>query len=248
MAEDTERREAVRMRRFWDDRAQENAAWYVDTSLSYDEPDMEQFFATGGVVVTEALLDAPVRPAGHALAVEIGPGLGRICVALADHFDRVVGVDVSAEMVRQARELVPDERVTFEVGDGVGLQPIADGTVDLVTSFTVLQHLPSRDLVLGYLREGARVLRPGGVLAVQWNNLPHPYRWRAKSVWWRLRQRLHLGLADEQRSAPEFVGTRVPWSAVEATLRDSGLTVAGRKGEGTLFSWVWAVKPSVPAR
>jgi hypothetical protein len=34
----------------------------------------------------------------------------------------------------------------------------------------------------------------------------------------------------------------VPWAPVERTLRDVGLEVAGRKGEDTLFSWVWAVK------
>ena len=243
MAEDRERPEAVRMRRFWDDRAQENAAWYVDTSLSYDDPDMARFFATGERVVAEALLEAPVQPRERTMAVEIGPGLGRICRALADHFDRVVGIDVSAEMVEQARALVPDERVAFVVGDGVGLHGVEDRSADLVTSFTVLQHLPSQALVLGYLREGARVLRPGGVLAVQWNNLPHPRRWRAQAMWWRLRRRLGLGLRDEPRSAREFVGTRVPWAAVERTLLAEGLQVAGRKGEGTLFSWVWAVRP-----
>lgn len=243
MADDTERPAAARMRRFWDERAQENAAWYVDTSLSYDDPDMEQFFATGARVVDEALLEAPVQPARCELAVEIGPGLGRICAALAERFDRVVGIDVSAEMVAKGRALVPDGRVELLVGDGLGLQPVADGTADLVISFTVLQHMPSRALVLGYLREGARVLRPGGVLAVQWNNLPHPHRWRAHAAWWRLRQRLGLGLREEQRSAREFVGTRVPWAAVERTLEASGLEIAGRKGEGTLFSWVWAVKP-----
>jgi SAM-dependent methyltransferase len=243
MGADPKSTEGVRMRRFWDERAQENAAWYVDTSLSYDEPDMDRFFATGEQVVAEALLDAPVQPAGRGLAVEIGPGLGRICRALADHFDRVIGIDVSAEMVAQARQLVAEPRVEFLVGDGLGLRGVEDGSADLVTSFTVLQHLPSRALVLEYLREGARVLRPGGVLAVQWNGLPHPWWWRARAAWWRLRQRVGLGMAAEQRSAREFVGTRVPWAAVERTLRDAGLQVAGRKGEGTLFSWVWAVRP-----
>jgi SAM-dependent methyltransferase len=242
MTADPKPTDGARMRRFWDARAQENAAWYVDTSLSYDAPDMERFFTTGEVIVSEALLQAPVQPAGRGLAVEIGPGLGRICRALAEHFDRVVGVDVSAEMVAQARQLVPDPRIDFVVGDGVGLSGIADASADLVTSFTVLQHLPSREMVLHYLREGARVLRPGGVLAVQWNGLPHPWRWRAQAAAWRLRQRLGLGMTTEQRSAREFVGTRVPWAPVERTLRDVGLEVAGRKGEDTLFSWVWAVK------
>ncbi|MGI8663293.1 MAG: class I SAM-dependent methyltransferase [Acidimicrobiales bacterium] len=234
---------SARMRRFWDERARENAAWYVDTSLSYDQPDMEQFFATGTRIVEEALLRAPVKPERTEIAVDLGCGLGRITAALAVHFDHVIGVDVSAEMLAKARAHVSDERVEFMEGDGVGLQPIADASVDFVTSFTVLQHLPEPDLVLGYLREGARVLRPGGVLAVQWNNLPHPTMWRAKGMWWRMRQRLGLGMKDEQRNAREFIGSRVPWGPIDSTLRGEGLEVVGRKGERTLFSWVWAVKP-----
>lgn len=231
------------MREYWDERARENAAWYVDTSLSYDTPDMEQFFATGRRVVAEALCDAPVQPLERRLAVEIGPGIGRVCAALAEHFEDVIGIDVSEEMVSRARQHVAGPRVRFIVGDGTSLQPLEDGSADLVTSFTVLQHLPSRSLVLGYLREGARVLRPGGVLAVQWNNLPHPTLWRAEATWWRFRHRLGLGLRSEKRHAPEFVGTRVAWEAVEAELGAAGLVIVGRKGEGTLFSWVWAVKP-----
>ena len=146
------------MRDYWDARAQENAAFYVDTTCDYDAPDMEQFFETGNEVVREALLDAPVQPAVRVRALEIGPGLGRICRALAPHFDQVVGLDVSAEMVRQARELVDDPNVTFEVGDGITLQPVQDASVDFVVTFTVLQHLPDRSAIVGYLREAARVL------------------------------------------------------------------------------------------
>jgi SAM-dependent methyltransferase len=240
-----------RMRTFWDERARENAAWYVDTSLSYDDPDMRQFFETGTRIVeeafveapVEAFVEAPVRPARTDVAVDIGSGLGRICAALAPHFGRVIGVDVSEEMVNQARVHVPDPHVEFRVGDGVGLQPIEDASVDFVTSFTVLQHMPSESLVLDYLREGARILRPGGVLGVQWNNLPHPTVRRAKAATWRIRQRLGLGMQGEQRNAREFIGTRVPWAPVESTLRGAGLEIKGRKGEGTLFSWVWAMKP-----
>ncbi|MGH9184722.1 MAG: class I SAM-dependent methyltransferase [Acidimicrobiales bacterium] len=233
---------ADRMRRFWDERARENAAWYVDTTLSYDDPDMERFFANGRIVVEEALLKAPVQPERHEVALEIGPGLGRICAALADHFDRVIGLDVSEEMMARARDHVTDPRIDFLVGDGVTLQPVDDASIDFVTSFTVLQHLTSTDLVLGYFREAARVLRPGGVLALQWNNLPHPSLWRLRARWWRVRARLGLGMRNENRNAPEFVGTRVPWEPIKSTLEDCGLQIRGRRGEDTLFSWVWATR------
>ena len=232
------------MRRFWDERAVENALWYIDTSLDADQPDLERFLATGREVVRIAVLDAPVRPATMGHALEIGPGVGRICLALAEHFDRVTGIDVSAEMVERASAFVDSDRIDLLVGDGVSLRPVADATVDLVTSFTVLQHLPGQDLVVGYLREAARVLRPGGVLAVQWNNLPHPRRWAVRARWWRLQTRLGIrGMANEKRSAPEFIGCRVPWPTIAAVLEAEGLDVAGRQGEGTLFAWVWASKP-----
>ena len=80
---------ANRQRDFWDSAAKASAAFYVDTTVSYDNPDMDAFFATGKTIVDQAL--APVAPAGRSLAVEIGSGLGRNCLALAERFDRGVG-------------------------------------------------------------------------------------------------------------------------------------------------------------
>jgi ubiquinone/menaquinone biosynthesis C-methylase UbiE len=48
-----------------------------------------------------------VAPAGKTVALEIGCGMGRICLALSERFDQVVGYDISTEMLRKARELVP---------------------------------------------------------------------------------------------------------------------------------------------
>jgi SAM-dependent methyltransferase len=230
------------MRSFWEDRAQENPVWYVDTSMDYDDPDMEQFLATGSTVVRQALLDAPIRPERRQLAVEIGCGLGRICAALSPYFSEVVGVDISSSMVKQARMLIPDTNVRFELVSGADLQPIADDSADFVTTFTVFQHMPKASLIEAYLNEAARVLCPGGVLAAQWNNLPHPTRWRVRSTWWRLRRRIGGPLALDTRTAPEFTGLRVPMTIMAAMLRQAGLSVRATSGEGTLFAWVWATK------
>jgi SAM-dependent methyltransferase len=231
------------MRSYWDERARENAAYYVDTTCDYDTPDMQRFFETGEQVVREALIDAPVQPAERGMALELGPGLGRICKALAPHFDRVVGLDVSAEMVRRARDLVDDANVMFEVGDGATLRPTDDCSVDLVITFTVLQHVPERDAIAGYLRDAARVLRPGGVLAAQWNGDAHPRRYRLRSAWWQWQRRVGVRAKQDHRLAPQFLGTPVPAPFVRSVLEDAGLVVEATKGEGTLFSWVWAVKP-----
>lgn len=229
------------MRRYWDERARENAVFYVDTTCSYEAPDMDRFFETGRVVVQGTLLEAPVRPAGRELAVEIGAGLGRICKALAPHFDRVVGIDISAEMVSRARELVTDSNVSFEVGDGVTLGQLEDDAADLVLTFTVLQHLPSREAIVGYLREAARVLRPGGVLVAQWNGDERPLRFWARAWRWRMQERLGARV-HKSRLASQFLGTPVPVSVVRSVLERSGLSVEATEGEGTLFACVWARK------
>jgi SAM-dependent methyltransferase len=235
-------RAAGDMREFWDSRARENAAWYVDTTCDYDRPDMDAFFRTGERIVGEALTGAPLQPAGRGLAVEIGPGLGRVCLALADHFERVVGIDVSEEMVNRARQLVADDRISFEVGSGMDLRSLPSGTADFVVTFTVLQHLSDPELIEAYLRDSARVLKPGGVLAAQWNNTPRPGIWKSRVAWWRLRNAIGGPLSTDIRNSPQFAGTRLPFDRVEAALEASGMAVRATKGLGSLFAWVWAEK------
>jgi SAM-dependent methyltransferase len=228
------------MRDYWDARARDNAAWYVDTSLSYDDPDMQRFFTTGEVIVAEALDGAPAQPPGSGLAVEIGSGLGRVCQALAPRFAHVVGVDISPTMVERARELVHDTRVAFRLGDGETINGVDDGSADLVLSFTVFQHIPSVAVIEGYLREAGRVLRPGGVLVFQWNNEPGALRWRGRRWWLGFLQRSRIRPERYLRNAPEFLGSRVPVARIERALRAAGLELVATKGDGTLFAWAWA--------
>lgn len=233
-------RAARGMRDFWDARARENAAWYVDTSLSYDDPDMQRFFATGEAIVADALDDAPVTPPGRGMALEVGSGLGRVCAALAPRFDRVVGLDISIEMVRRATELAPAQHVSFVLGDGATLGGIDDGTVDLVLSFTVFQHIPSVNVIESYLREAGRVLRPGGVFVFQWNNEPGELRWRVRRSLLGALQRTHIRRERYLRNAPQFLGSRVPLDRVDRVLRSAGMELKATRNAGTLYTWAWA--------
>jgi SAM-dependent methyltransferase len=230
------------MRQYWDERAVENAAWYVDTTLSFDEPDMERFLADGARIVRDALDDAPARPERHEVALEIGSGLGRVVKSLADRFDRVIGIDISPEMVERARELVQDERVDLRLGDGRSLDGVPDASVDLVLSFTVLQHIPDPKIVEGYLREAGRVLRPGGLLVFQWNNEPGHRRWVVRRWWLTALQRSGLRPEHYRRHAPQFLGSRIPMRRIERALADGGLTLAGVRDPGTLLAWAWATR------
>jgi ubiquinone/menaquinone biosynthesis C-methylase UbiE len=240
------------MRGFWDARGRENAPWYVDTSLDFDNPDMEAFWATGQDIVRQALVEAPVRPTGSGMAVEIGSGLGRICRALRVNFDRVVGIDIAPSMVEQARTLVPDEGVSFLLGDGESLAGIADASVDFLVTFTVFQHQTTTTTIARYLMEAGRVLAPGGVLAAQWNNIPEAEYARSKAQWRRRHRLSQLPLIGRRFGqspqhgrtvAPQFLGTTATVTFMREALAAAGLTMAGTRDEGTLFAWVWAQAP-----
>ena len=232
-----------RMREYWDERARLNAVWFVDTSLRYDDPDMEQFFATGRVVVAEAFEDLPAELPSRSLAVDIGCGLGRLCVALGEHFDRVIGIDISSEMVERARTLTADSSgIEFIVGDGATLQPIADGTVDLVLTFTVFQHIPKVSVIEGYIREVGRILKPGGVFVFQWNNTPGSLRWAGRRFALSVGQRVGLGRERHGRNDPNFLGSRVSLRRIRHALEASEMELRRTKHLGQLFSWAWAVR------
>jgi SAM-dependent methyltransferase len=162
-----------------------------------------------------------------------------MCRALANRFERVVGLDISAEMVARARDLTPDPRISFEVIDGTSLAGLADGSVDLVFSFTVFQHIPDPTIIERYVREAGRVLATGGIFAFQWNSIRHARLWALR----RRIRRLLVGLGRANpygMEAPEFLGSRVPASRMRRWLAEAGLDVAAISGEGQLFTWAWA--------
>jgi ubiquinone/menaquinone biosynthesis C-methylase UbiE len=83
--------------------------------------------------------------------LDLGTGTGDGAVALAERWPdaEVVGVDVSREMLEEARKKAPQLR--FEVGDASGLK-FPDRTFDLV----------AMNNVIPFVGELARVVRPGG--------------------------------------------------------------------------------------
>jgi ArsR family transcriptional regulator len=93
--------------------------------------------------------------------LDAGGGDGAVAELLLPQARSVTLVDVNATMVAAARHRLGD-RARCEVAD-VHALPFADAAFDAVLSFHVLVHVaePARALA-----EAARVLRPGGTLAV----------------------------------------------------------------------------------
>lgn len=96
--------------------------------------------------------------------VDVGCGAGGLVRFLRHAGASVTGVECGEAMIGQARENDPEHASAYIEGVGQDL-PLDSESVDLVVFSYSLHHVPA-DQLSPALAEAARVLRPGGQLAV----------------------------------------------------------------------------------
>lgn len=174
-----------RMRREWEDRAKENARYYINV---YEHEGFD-FQLSGCRDAFEVLgsMHKQLREDMH--IAEIGCGIGRMLPFFAMMFEQVHGVDVSPTMIEQGQARLKHlPNVTLHVGDGRTLTGIPDESLDLVVSFQVLQHIPDKEVIRDYIADSFRALRPGGyarlhVKTKPWKGAgPTPNTWDGVNV------------------------------------------------------------------
>ena len=112
--------------------------------------------------------------------LDVGCGPGNLLVALsADTPELLVGVDVDETFLVFGRSQVEnsiDQPATVPILLRASLPtlPFADETFDLVTCFLVMPHVPDDSVALTEL---ARVLKPGGTLAISGHGFGFPLRY-----------------------------------------------------------------------
>lgn len=191
---------------------------YTVTSAHYD--------ATRGPIGVEVILGCLARngrPLSEQVLVDAGCGTGNYSAALLEHVARIEAVDMNEGMLGVARGKLGDAeesgRIRFHHA-AIDSLPLETESVDAVMINQVLHHLPD-DASSGWpltrkvIGEFARVLRPGGVLAV--NFCSHE---QLRRGWW------VYALISEV--VERMIYRHVPLSDLESLMRDSGFE-AGRR-------------------
>lgn len=222
------------MQEFWDERAREDAFYFVDNRIRYRDPAEEARFWEMGREDLDRLLGAVgVELQPEWTVVEIGCGVGRLTRVIAGRTASVKALDVSSEMLAIARnENAALENVEWLHGDGVSLAGVADSSADAAVSHVVFQHIPDPQITLGYIREVGRVLRPGGVAALHVSNdeavheQKQPVGERVRSL---------FGRAPKGQAHDAWTGSAVRLDDVRSAAADGGMELEQVIGEGTQY-------------
>lgn len=170
------------------------------------------------------------------LVLDVVTGTGFLALELAGRAGQVIGVDLTEEMLKQARRLQAERgltRVRFQQAEAESL-PFADGTFDLVTCRLAIHHFgdPRRPL-----REMARVCRRRGrVVVADIVASDDPEAAEAHNALERLRDPSHVRLCSARE--------------LEVLLREAGLEVLRSRRFSTrvqVESWLALTSPPATA-
>ena len=144
-------------------------AWRYDAVKQFNERDEDSFLGKPLAKVLQNVTSSQV--------LDVATGTARLPLALLrqpSFAGRVIGLDLSREMLRQAAINTAEykDRVTLIWQDATYL-PFTDASFDAVTCLEALEFLPDAESALA---EMVRVLRPGGIFFIT-NRIGPGVRW-----------------------------------------------------------------------
>lgn len=100
--------------------------------------------------------------------LDIGCGDGRLLYQFRNRFERLVGLEYSASRLEVAKKQLRGLRFEAVCGSAEAVPQIASASIDAIVTADVIEHIPD---VYQAADEMFRVLRPGGVLAINTPNI-----------------------------------------------------------------------------
>jgi len=161
------------MNREWDARAEVDVKYYIRSVHGQTENE----FWESGIVNRDQILGINTsryqkifdkKDPKKMKVLEIGCGIGRILIPMSEVFGEAIGVDVSQRMIEIAQKSLKNiQNCKVFKTSGSDLSVLPDNSIDFCYSFIVFQHIPEKQVIINYVKEVSRVLKPGCLFRFQ---------------------------------------------------------------------------------
>lgn len=134
---------------------------------------LESLYTTPDVVAQRSETLRKLGLAEGSSVIDLGSGPGFLCESMADIVGpsgRVLGIDVSADLIELSAQRNHRRWLTYRVGDATGIDE-PDASFDVATCTQVAEYIPEVDKAIS---EAFRILKPGGrvfFVATDWDGV-----------------------------------------------------------------------------
>ena len=220
MKKNTELRGSLwEMREDWNRRAEKDFRYYTAYSRTEQEFEESGRVHVDDFVTKDLELISGGKEPKKMRTLEIGCGAGRMTGYLGELFGEVHGVDISDEMIRKGKNSLKwMSNVHLYQNNGVDLSMFPDNYFDFAFSYIVFQHIPEKEVIISYIKEAYRVLKPNSLFKFQVQGYLGEEFLRAKKDTW-------LGVSFSERK-------------IEEIARTLSFKVRNMKGQGTQYFWI----------
>jgi len=114
------------------------------------------------------------------IVLDIACGSGYGTKMLSKKAKKVYGADISEESISYAKKKYKNRNITYYVADATNIKFLKDESVDVVTSFETIEHIPKYKI---FLREVKRVLKKDGIAIISTPNKKYSSPYRKKPLY-----------------------------------------------------------------
>lgn len=158
------------LKKNWNQFGQEDPYWAIltDPDKKGNKWEEESFFESGRLRTDQVVKKIKrMKPdCSFHSALDFGCGAGRLTQGLANHFEKVVGVDIARSMIKLASEKNKKENCTYFVNEKNDLALFETAVFDFIFSEITLQHMEPK-YAKNYIVEFLRLLKSNGVAMFQ---------------------------------------------------------------------------------
>ncbi len=160
-----------KLKDYWNSYAEGDPLFAIlsDSEMKNRKWNLPQFIETGFREINTLMykLNSQKIDFSKNKVLDFGCGIGRLSLPLSEHFENVVGVDISKKMIDLADKInFIGNRIQYKCNQYDNLALFEKESFDFIYSNIVLQHCPPV-IIQQYLNDFYRILKPGGLIVFQ---------------------------------------------------------------------------------